>query len=125
MVGGFATYVHLAGSEVCDKCRRYTKVKLLLNAGSPDNFDTMLQQAELSLPGVVDDALATLGKRRFAGLDLALLECPNCHSKWIRPAVVTQSGNSVDRDRLARYSVTDAAALRLQEAAASLPKGAN
>lgn len=122
MLGGFATYAYLASSEVCEICRRYTKVQLLLNAGTAESFDAVLQGAGLSLPGVVDDAVATLGKRRFAGLDLALLECPLCHSKWLRPAVVIQSGNSVDRDRLARYSVTDDSAERLRQSAASLPK---
>jgi hypothetical protein len=122
MAGGFATYAYLASSEVCDTCRRYTKVDLVLNAGAPESFDAILQGAGMTLPSVADDAVLALGKRRFAGLDLALLECPLCHSKWLRPAVVFQTGDSVDRERLGRYSVTHEGAQRVRQAAASLPK---
>jgi len=122
MVGGFATYMHLASSEVCDTCRRYTKVDVLLDSGAPEFFDAIFQAAGMTLPGVADDAILALGKRRFAGLDLALLECPLCHSKWLRPAVAFRTGDSVDRLRLRRYSVTDEGAQRVRQAAASLPK---
>lgn len=118
MGGGFAMYALLADKEVCHTCRRYVTVKLLIEAGTAASFDAALSRAGLSLPGVVDEAMVVLGKRRLVGLDLALLQCPLCTSKWIRPALVVQSGENAERIRLRKYLAPDEDVDRLLAAAA-------
>jgi hypothetical protein len=120
MLGGFATYGHLTASEVCAKCRRYAKVRKLLDTDPPEVFDATLQQAGLSLPGLVNDATTVLGNRPLLGLDLNLLECPLCHDRWIRPALVTRAGDNTDRLRLGAYVIDGNAAGRLEQISISV-----
>lgn len=105
LAGGAAAYGLLKEHEVCESCRRYAKSTLLLNAASVEQFDQVLDDSELSLPGLVEQAQQALDKRPLAGLDLALNRCPECGTEWIRPALVVPSGKNFERVKLRAYSL--------------------
>jgi hypothetical protein len=106
MFGGLAIYVSLSNIERCDACRKYARKKVLLSSATPEEFQKLLSDSGLPLPGLVDEARATLGERRLVGFSFALLQCPECKRQWCRPAVVVQSGNSPDERPLSHYTLT-------------------
>jgi hypothetical protein len=105
MAGGFVTYLHLSEVEACESCRRYAKTKAVLNGVAPEEFDRALAEAAIFLPNVAFQARIALGRKALAGLSLYLSRCPSCEREWLRPAIVTRSGDSLDVTRLGRYSV--------------------
>lgn len=88
IVGGLAVWAFLSGKEVCDGCRKYAKVRMLLTAESPQRFQEVTAAAGLDCA----DARYQLAGYSLLGLDLALLECPSCRRQWSRPAAVVSRG---------------------------------
>lgn len=110
MVGGFASYAMLSDVEACEPCRRYARTETILNSVDPEAFDNALAEADVVLPGVGDQAQFALGKKALEGVSLYLSRCPQCNREWLRPAIVTRSGDSFTTTKLGSYSVdTDVA----------------
>jgi len=105
MVGGFASYAYLTDVEACESCKRYAKTETILNCVSPERFDDALEEADISLPNLGAVARIALGNRPLQGLSLVLARCPRCNQEWLRPALVTRSGDSFDTTKLSRYNV--------------------
>jgi hypothetical protein len=121
-LGGLAIYMYLTDSEVCEKCRKYTRNRPLLDAASAESFDTVLNRAGVTMPGIADEASQALGNRALAGIDLLLLQCPACQAQWLRPRVVYRTGNDIGRKPLTRFSASADLVARVQESVAVLSK---
>jgi hypothetical protein len=103
--GGGAVHLFLRNVEACKPCKRYAKSRTLLKAVSPAAFSEAMQEVDIGLPDLVDDAESVLEGKRLIGLSLFLFQCPKCRREWFRPAVVYPSGNSEVSTNLRRYEV--------------------
>lgn len=122
IAGGAVVWSYLKDREACEACRKYARTNTLLSAESPDRFQAVMDKAELSFPSLVEDAKRLLGNQPLLGLDLVLAECPSCHRRWARPAVVMGNANSPTRSKLSRYSIASEDAVSLEGSARALPK---
>jgi hypothetical protein len=105
MVGGFASYMYLTDVEACESCKCYAKTETILSCVSPERFDDALEETEISLPNLGGVARLALGNGALEGLSLVLARCPRCNQEWLRPALVTRSGDSFETTKLTRYNV--------------------
>jgi hypothetical protein len=118
-VGGLAVYGFLSNVEACQDCRRYAKTDTLLQAANTEDFDSLLRDAEISLPNLSVDAQAALGSHPLLGLTLWLCRCPRCAQEWVRPAVVYRSVRETTTKKLAPYFVDPGAASALRTGVAA------
>lgn len=86
-------------------CKRYAKTEAILSCVTPEQFDDALEEAEISLPNLGGVAQAVLTNRALEGVSLFLARCPRCSREWLRPALVTRSGDGFDTTKLTRYWV--------------------
>jgi hypothetical protein len=121
MAGGFVTYAILSEVEACKPCRRYAKTQILLEGVSPEQFDTCLTEADLTLPHLAEDAKIAIGNKPLKGLSLILATCPRCQRQWARPAVVVQSRSDLETKKLGRYAVTAEQATAMIAASGKAP----
>lgn len=103
--GGLAAYVHLSQVEACKGCQRYARVTGVMQGASADQFDRGLDHLGIQLPGIVDQAKAALGQKMLIGMNLHVAQCPKCHSFWLRPEVIFQSGRDSNAEKLGRYDI--------------------
>lgn len=120
MVGGLVVWNALSEKEMCSGCRKYAKVDRLLTAASAEQFQAVLNDSRIELPGLVEAAKAAIGKQRFIGLDLTLAQCPRCMREWARPAVVIARGKNPERVRLGAYDTAPDLSGNLRAAAAAV-----
>lgn len=104
--GGFISNSMLESVEACSKCRRYAKEAKLLEGVTPEALDSTLAQAQMTLPGLVDDVERVVTGRGFHGVGLNEYRCTQCGDMWLRPTVITGAQNSPKTELLGRYNVT-------------------
>jgi hypothetical protein len=121
--GGLAAYGWLTQVEACANCRRYAKTETLLKEKSPEALERMLQGAALSLPNLGDEVRAAAGRSVNVRLTLVACRCPMCAAEWIRPSVITGSGQDIKTQALSARFLEPAQAAALRQHAAAPPTG--